>query len=167
MELRAYGANLWSSTMVNSTSLDDAMTTGFSRLFAYISGGNKDSAKIDMTSPVLVKVVPGSGPNCASTFTVSFFVPESYQNAAGPPLPTNNLVFIQTIPALNVVVREFSGMAQQQDIISQAAQLEASVSNSTLVAAADGDNWWFAGYDPPFRLSNRHNEVWIAVSPKA
>jgi SOUL heme-binding protein len=25
------------------------------------------------------------------------------------------------------------------------------------------DTWWFAGYDPPFRVSGRHNEVWVPV----
>ena len=46
-----------------------------------------------MTAPVTVKVVPGAGPNCESTFTVSFYVGAEY--AENPPKPTNPDVFIQ------------------------------------------------------------------------
>ena len=155
LQLRAYPSKLWASTQINSTSLDDAMSTGFSRLFEYISGANANSAKIDMTAPVLVKVLPGSGPNCASVFTVSFFVPFSYQSAAGPPKPTSSLVYIESIPAMDVAVNEFGGFAKQDAIIAKAAQEEQAVSASSSFTEADGEVWWYAGYDPPFRLSNR------------
>lgn len=49
------------------------------RLFAYISGGNVEGKKIDMTAPVRARVVPGPGPTCESYFTVSFFVPFDLQ----------------------------------------------------------------------------------------
>jgi len=167
LELRVYETYLWSSTQIQGTSLDDATTEGFNRLFAYISGDNEAGQKIDMTSPVLVKTVPGSGPNCVSTFTVSFFVPFTYQTSVGPPKPTSSLVYIETIPSMEVAVNEFGGFAEQKTIIAQAAVEQAAVSNSSQVVNADGENWWYAGYDPPFRLTNRHNEVWIQVAAKA
>jgi hypothetical protein len=119
-----------------------------------------------MTAPVAVKVTPGSGPNCASTFKVSFFVPFVYQTADGPPKPTSTDVFIETIPQMNVAVVEFSGFANQVATVQSASVLASQVVNSTTVALADGESWWFAGYDPPFRLTNRHNEVWVAVKAK-
>lgn len=73
-------------------------TTGdiaFHRLFDYISGANEASQKIDMTAPVLNYIQPGAGPNCNSTFTVSFFVPWAYQTEEGPPKPTSEDVFIE------------------------------------------------------------------------
>lgn len=168
LELRSYGSNLWSSTVVNGTSLDDATSEGFNRLFDYISGANDAKQKIDMTAPVLVKVVPGSGPNCASSFKISFFVPFAYQTPnSPPPKPTSFDVFIETIPSMDVAVAEFSGFAQQKTLIAKAAEEEVQVSNSTLVTVSDGEVWYFAGYDPPFRLTNRHNEVFIPVKPKA
>jgi len=168
LELRSYASNKWSSTVVNGTSLDDAMTTGFDRLFEYISGANDAQASIDMTAPVLVKVTPGAGPNCASSFKVSFFVPFKYQSPSGPfpPKPTSDLVFIETIEAMNVAVAEFSGFAQQKTIIAKAAEEEQLVANSTEMVASEGEEWFFAGYDPPFRLTNRHNEVFIPVEHK-
>ncbi len=130
IEVRAYGSNLWSSTDIYGVSLDDAMDTGFQRLFDYISGDNEAKAAIPMTAPVLVKVLPGAGPNCNSTFTVNFFVPFEYQTDAGPPKPTSDLVYTSTIDAMNVAVSEFGGFAKQTEIIAKAAGLETAVSKS-------------------------------------
>ena len=167
VELRTYQGNLWVSTLIEGTSLDAATSTGFSRLFNYISGANAGGSKIEMTAPVAVKVFPGSGPNCVSTFKVSFFIPFAYQSpAAGPPAPTSADVFLETIPAMEVAVSEYSGFTNEAATVPKAAELAAQVQNSSSLALADDESWWFAGYDPPFRLTNRHNEVWISVKPK-
>lgn len=55
------------------------MRGSFMKLFDYISGGNSGKTKIPMTSPVVTKIEPGQGPNCESTFTMSFYNPYSYQ----------------------------------------------------------------------------------------
>lgn len=60
------------------------MRGAFMKLFDYISGGNSAKAKIPMTAPVLTKIEPGQGPNCESTFTMSFYNPYNYQVCAGP-----------------------------------------------------------------------------------
>jgi len=73
-------------------------------------------------------VLPGAGPNCNSTFTVSFFVPFEFQTAAGPPASTSDLVYTSTIDAMGVAVSEFGGFAKQTEIIAQAAKLESAVS---------------------------------------
>jgi hypothetical protein len=58
---------------------DSAMRGSFMKLFDYISGGNSGKTKIPMTGPVLTKIEPGQGPNCESTFTMSFYNPYTYQ----------------------------------------------------------------------------------------
>lgn len=164
LEVRSYPSFLWSSTSINSTSYDEAVMTGFQRLFDYISGANIDSKSIEMTSPVLVKVLPGTGPNCNSTFTVSFFVPFEYQTSTGPPKPTSGLIFTETIGPLDVAVMSYDGFSSQSKVIHMAKDLYESVSNSTLLSLREDDGSWFsAGYDPPFRVVGRHNEVWAAV----
>ncbi len=167
LEVRNYQSNLWSSTDIKGTSLDDAMDEGFDKLFQYISGANEGQVKIPMTAPVLVKVLPGAGPNCESTFTVSFFVPFDYQTSAGPPSPSDPTVYTQRIDAMNVAVSEFGGFAKSKEIIAKAAQLSSEVEASADVKEDTGSlsegSWFFAGYDPPFRVSNRHNEVWIKL----
>ena len=165
IQVRAYKDLIWASTDVMETNINRAGSIGFDRLFAYISGENELNIAIDMTSPVLNRIVPGAGPNCNSTFTVSFFAPYDYQTATGPPKPTNPDVYLQTIPPLYVAVSEFGGYASNDEIIARTAALEKQVSTSSDIAVDTtvGDSWYYASYDPPFRISNRHNEVWVPV----
>ena len=146
------------------TDIDAAMDTGFQRLFSYISGENEGNIHVNMTAPVLTRVLPGAGPNCESTFEISFFTPFGFQSVDNaPPKPTNPDVYIQTIGAMNVAVNEFSGFAKSKEIIAHAAKLESDVTADTSIEPENEDIWYYAGYDPPFRLSNRHNEVWVPL----
>ena len=166
VEVRQYPSYLWASTNVSSTDLDAAADIGFDRLFDYISGANADGVAIDMTSPVLNRIVPGAGPNCNSTFIISFFVPYSYQaDGKPPPQPTSDDVYVSAIGPLTVAVSEFGGFASQKELVARAAKLESDVDKADGLAAADedSDDWFFAGYDPPFRLTGRHNEIWLPV----
>ena len=127
-EVRTYESSWWASTNVSSISLDEASSIGFHRLFNYISGENDSGGAIDMTSPVLNQVIPGAGPNCNSTFIVSFYAPFVYQADPGPPQPTSPEVYVQKMPAMQVAVSEFGGFANQKVVITEAAALEAEVS---------------------------------------
>lgn len=118
-----------------------------------------------MTSPVLNYIQPGAGPNCNSTFTVSFFTPYGFQTEEGPPAPTSADVYIEKKPAVTVAVVEYSGFAQSSDITAAAAQLNEDIAASADIRVdpkADG-NYFFAGYDSPYHLNNRHNEDWLPV----
>jgi len=166
LEVRFYDSALWASTNVSSISLQQAESIGFNRLFDYISGANEAGTAIDMTAPVLTKVIPGAGPNCNSTFIVSFFTPFLYQTAAGPPAPTNPLVYLNQLEALTVAVSVFGGFQNQKLVLAEAAKLEAEVSTDSSVQADSstyGDSWFVAGYDAPFKLTGRHNEIWLPV----
>lgn len=163
--MRHYDSLLWASTNVSGVSIEAAGDVAFGRLFGYISGANAAGTAVDMTAPVLNRVVPGAGPNCNSTFTISFFTPYALQTDAGPPAPTADDVFVGTIGPLAVAVAEFPGFAHDDDIVAHAAALEEAVEAADGLAmdAAFGDSWWFAAYDSPYRLTNRHNEVWVPV----
>ena len=161
-EVREYPAHLWASTQILGIDLDKADDTGFGRLFKYISGANVASEKIEMTAPVRTFVSPGQGPNCGSNFTVSFYVPYAYQppNPA-PPQATSDDVFIEHSPAMRVAVISYGGFPSQTTAVAHADTLAKALTADGV--AFDAKTWFAASYDPPFRIVDRHNEVWFVV----
>ena len=184
-DLRRYAPSLWVSTVVTGASYDaavnqvsrsplplaapracprvrDALTLqraqGFNRLFAYIGGANAAGAKVPMTAPVAVDVAPGAGPTCGSNFTVSFFVP---QGAAPAPAPTSAEVFFTQLPVRDVYVASFGGWANQQKVIAKAAALSQALAEAGVSVDAQDEGFTVAQYDSPFRLADRHNEIWL------
>eukprot|EP01094_Clydonella_sp_ATCC50884_P019683 TRINITY_DN3912_c0_g1_i2.p2 TRINITY_DN3912_c0_g1~~TRINITY_DN3912_c0_g1_i2.p2 ORF type:complete len:140 (-),score=36.50 TRINITY_DN3912_c0_g1_i2:15-377(-) len=57
VEMRQYAAARWLSTNITGEVFDRAISTGFHRLFDYISGQNVDAIKVDMTSPGTIPIV--------------------------------------------------------------------------------------------------------------
>ncbi|XP_062981772.1 heme-binding protein 2 [Elgaria multicarinata webbii] len=156
-EIRQYEPAKWVCTSVKTVEWDSAINTGFMKLFNYIKGKNEKGIKIDMTAPVTCYVQPGAGPFCESITTVSFYVPSQHQ--ANPPKPSEADVFIETRPTITVFVRSFGGFTNakknQEEILALAESLR-----------RDGRGfqekvYYSAGYDSPFKLLNRHNEVWL------
>lgn len=159
-EIRTYHATNWVSTSLSGTDWDAAMSTGFHRLFKYIGGTNQNKVKVEMTAPVSCRVVPGAGPACESQFTVSFYIPEEHQSA--PPQPTDPDVFIENRKAFTAYVRTFGGFANEQSKRDELLKLLESLKRDG--AEYVDQPFYVAGYDSPFKLTNRRNEVWILKS---
>ncbi|GMI23894.1 hypothetical protein TrRE_jg1808 [Triparma retinervis] len=166
LEVRSYDTLLWASTSVQSSSATDAGDIAFGRLFGYLSGANEAGQKIDMTAPVLNYIQPGEGPNCNTTFTVSFFVPWEFQTKSGPPPPTASDVSISLKEIGSVAVSSFGGFAKDEDMVSHASDLSADILDSKdldFAPEAEAGSYFFVAYDSPYTLMNRHNEDWIGV----
>ncbi|XP_035693366.1 heme-binding protein 2-like [Branchiostoma floridae] len=152
-EERLYEPAKWTSASVTGT-YSAAVSAGFGKLFQYISGNNKDQAKIPMTVPVLTKIQPGQD------FIVSFFVP--YADQASPPEPSDPDVFTNPLPQMTAYVRHFSGYAGDADWVANANALAKSLDNATI--SYHRDFYYTAGYNSPFQPVDRHNEVWFIKS---
>ncbi|GBF89883.1 hypothetical protein Rsub_02587 [Raphidocelis subcapitata] len=144
----------WVSTKGEAMSMDEMMRGGFMKLFNYISGSNAAKSKIDMTSPVLTKIEPGQGPACNSKFTVNFYVPGS-----GSPAPTEAGVFLSNLPAMEVYVAAYGGYSSND--VAKAKAAEAMEALKAAGEPFDASYWFVAGYDSPYSVIGRHNEVWI------
>lgn len=132
------------------TGYERAVAMGFYKLFKYISGENLTGQKLEMTAPVRVVVTPGTGPACADKFSIAFFI---------PPPASDPTVSIVTTPESTYYSHGFSGWATGATYADRARSVAAALEG----AGREIDDSYFgtAGYDSPFRLRNRHNEVWL------
>lgn len=155
-EIRSYEAAKWVSTTVMNQSYRSAGRTAFGKLFSYISGANEGGVKIDMTAPVTARVIPTTTSALGNNMTYSFFIPFEFQD--NTPAPTSADVFFTNMADFEVYVRSFGGFASSKDWTRHSNILKAALDNDNL--PYDTRYFYTAGYDSPFTLFNRHNEVW-------
>merc|ERR1711951_6832 len=160
-EMRKYPAIKWISTDVQDVMPHDGPehSKAFYRLFHYIDGSNDANAKIPMTAPVTMRIMPGEGPNCESNYTMSFFIPIDFQTST--PQPTEEGVYIEERPEFHVVARRFGGFPTDLTFSAEAATLYSlAVEKEFLPKDVP---LWTAGYSGPSVIINRRNEVWLEL----
>ncbi|KIY97972.1 heme binding protein 2 [Monoraphidium neglectum] len=113
-----------------------------------------------MTAPVLARVQSGN-------VTVGFYNPYKYQGPTGSaaPAPTDPSVYIQQLPSLEVYVLSYGGLTSSATQKQKRDELAAALKAAKL--PFDSSTWFTAGYDAPYQLLNRHNEVMIPATPVA
>lgn len=155
-EIREYDASAWISTSLAGVDYNSASRQMFQRLFDYIQGKNDKKQKIDMTAPVIIRLIPGPGPACESNFTMSFYMSNSISD---PPQPTDPTVFLEQAPVFRAYVRQFGGyIVKIEDWVNEAQQLIKAINNPSVYVS---DYYYTAGYNSPFQIFNRHNEIWF------
>ncbi|XP_067318647.1 heme-binding protein 2-like [Anolis sagrei] len=152
-EGRRYPPSSWVGTRVQDGSKYVAAAfKSFWRLFRYIHLGKNDrKATIPMTSPVLARVEEADG-----AFEVYFMVPEAFRD--DPPKPTEETVFLTTFPELETYARFFGGWMTDDVHESQLLALDEALRRDQ--RATKPGVHYVAGYNSPFELFNRRNEVW-------
>ncbi|CAL4072919.1 unnamed protein product, partial [Meganyctiphanes norvegica] len=156
-EERHYPARKWASTKMKSISRDETISPMFRSLFNYISGKNEQNIRVEMTTPVTTHVEPGAGPTCESSFVMSFLVPDFHQES--PPTPFKP-VYTTERPAMNVLTRRFGGYVTDQIIIDEAKALSEDIQKNG-EENVDFEHFYLAGYDPPYKIMYRRNEIWF------
>jgi len=152
-ELRCYPELKWVSTNGVNTGSWNVGKQPFMRLFKYISGENSEKEKIDMTAPVTMKHAMIKDV-VSSKYTMSFYI-----TSEKPPTPDNPLVRITTTPKTCYYVHSFGGFANSERNQKQLNVLMAELKK--LGITFNQSAMWTAGYDSPWKLLNRHNEVWV------
>jgi len=163
--IREYPAADWVGSSFEGPSasdLDVFRVKGFENGFAYISGANVANIEIPMAAPVLYKIVPGSGPACNTTFTVSFFIPFMFQGEA--PQPTARGVSVTRQQKLQVAVHSFGGFARTWDNNWAPELMKLGNALQKRGVGFSQAEEWGAVYNSPFQPFNRHNEVWLRTN---
>lgn len=75
------------------------------------------------------------------------------------PQPSSDLVFIQPSGPASYWVLSYSGWASEKTMLNRALVVIKALDDAG--KKYDASYFFSAGYDSPFRLTGRHNEVWI------
>ena len=150
-ELRAYEASLFTSVKLNTSAYGEASGSGFRVLANYIFGGNEDSQKIAMTSPVAMSL--------EDSMTMMFMVPSSYKKE-NLPKPNNSNIKFKEMPPKKMAAIRFSGWANDEKIEEHKQLLIKGLNKQGIPFK---EPFYFMGYDPPYEIINRRNEVVVEV----
>ncbi|GFS89121.1 heme-binding protein 1 [Trichonephila clavipes] len=153
-EIRSYPSLTWATTTEEDQLARVARYKAFMRLFEYISGKNDRSQTINMTVPVRMKMTPHGE---KMIHEMSFMVPAEL--AQNPPAPENKLITISKEDPKIYAVRMFSGYVWRQATWDKEAEnLKNSVKEDETI---DSSEFYQVGYDAPFEIFDRRNEIWM------
>lgn len=151
-EIRHYPAAIMAKISSTSKSYRDLGYSGFSKLAQYIFGGNSDKKQIAMTSPVHMDI--------GDTISTMAFVMPSYFKMEDLPTPNNSEVQIETSEPEYVAVIQFSGFANTASIHKHSVMLEKLLKEKGISYYG---NFRFLGYNPPYQIFGRRNEIIVAI----
>jgi hypothetical protein len=128
-------------------------SSGFKKLANYIFGGNQEKKQIAMTAPVHMDVSD-------SLSSMSFVMPANYMKD-NLPLPNDSTVKINTTSDEYVAAIKFEGFASEKDIKFYTEKLEKALKEKGISYYG---HFRFLGYNPPYQLMGRKNEIIISVN---
>lgn len=152
-ELRYYPSATMAMITTNVKTYKELGSTGFRKLAGYIFGGNQENKKIAMTSPVHMEMTD-------TLARMSFVMPTNY-NKDNLPVPTNSEVIITTTPDEYVAAITFGGFASQDAIKKNISKLETALKEKQITYYG---NFRYLGYNPPYQLFGRRNEIIVAIN---
>jgi len=152
-EIRYYPSAMMAMISSTSKSYRDLGSSGFGKLAKYIFGGNDEKKQIAMTSPVHMDIND-------TTSTMAFVLPSGY-NQDNLPKPNDSSIAIRVSEPEYVAVIKFGGFASTESINKYIAILQKSLQEAGL---SHHGNFRFLGYNPPYQIFGRRNEVIVALN---
>ncbi|XP_045897238.1 heme-binding protein 2 [Micropterus dolomieu] len=157
-EVRHYDSVKWVATDETSFFQEIAQVRAFRRLYDYITGANVNGTKIQMTTPVVVKIMDKKFWEMG-VYTLYFLLPAEHQK--DPPKPTNDKVYFRDTPDVNMYVLSYGGWMTSLSDKNKAYSLSSALDSA---GAEYKKGFHYAvGYNSPMTLFNRHNEVWFVA----
>jgi len=150
-EIRKYPEMIMASASLGNGTYSDLSSKGFRTVASYIFGNNDAEKKISMTSPVVSTL--------GKDIKMSFIMPSEYE-IEQLPNPNNKNVKIQLVKEKTLAVIGFSGFANDSDIKEHSNNLKILLKKSGI---ENTGQVFFYGYNPPYQLLNRTNEIAIEI----
>jgi hypothetical protein len=155
MEIRFYPAATLASVQTSARNYRELANSSFRRVAGYIFGGNDASMKIAMTSPVHMDISDSGS-------SMGFVMPAEY-HADDLPKPNDPGISILKTPDEYVAAITFSGFATDQSISEHAHELEKMLREKGIPFHG---HFRYLGYNPPYQIIGRKNEVIVTVEWK-
>ncbi|XP_013785549.1 heme-binding protein 2-like [Limulus polyphemus] len=155
-EEREYPPTTWIMTSVQATNYRELGSELYTKLRSYLKGNNDQGLSFNMTTPVRTRIDQGTCATCASTYSMSFFLPRALQK--DPPKPLDPSVNVLVEPKTRYFVSIFDGFASYEDWIRHANKLALKLDERNDM---EKNYYYTAEYDSPRRRSRRRNEVWM------
>ena len=150
-EIRSYEATLFTSVKLSTKGYKNSSSKGFSILAGYIFGNNERNEKISMTSPVTMTL--------EYSMTMMFMVPKELKKEMLPK-PNQSLIKFKDEPAKKVAAIKFSGWANDKKIEKYKQELKSALDSEGIPYS---DRFYFLGYNAPYEVFNRKNEVIVEL----
>lgn len=150
-EIRKYEATLFTSVTLTSKGYKNTSSQGFSILAGYIFGKNDRKEKISMTSPVSMSLEDST--------TMMFMVPKKL-NKETLPKPEQSGIEFKEEPAKVLAAISFGGWANDAKIEKYKNELKAALDAQGITYF---NKFYFFGYNAPFEVFNRKNEVLVEL----
>lgn len=150
-EVRKYESAIFSSVRLNANSYKETSGIGFGILAGYIFGDNATKEKIAMTSPVTMEISDSS--------KMSFMVPKG-MDLDKLPKPNNKKIVFETQNEKIVAAIQFDGWANDEKIEFYKSILIEELKKQNL---DHYNKFSYLGYNPPFEVVDRRNEVVVEL----
>lgn len=152
-EIRYYPKTVMASVSMNVNKYKDLSGSGFQVLAGYIFGSNQNKKEIAMTSPVHMDMGD-------TMSTMSFVMPSEY-SLEDLPQPNNQNISLHESKEEYTVSIEFGGFATDKILDDKTNELKNWVNLNSM--PVDG-NYRFLGYNPPYQMLDRRNEVIVTLT---
>lgn len=154
-EIRFYPSATFATIQSNAKSYRELANSGFRKLAGYIFGGNEANRNISMTSPVHIDVND-------SVSSMSFVMPSDFDRT-NLPKPKDPTVKIVTTSDEYVAAIRFGGYATDKDLKHYEEKLKDLLSKKEIKTFG---HYRYLGYNPPYQIFGRRNEVIVSVDWK-
>jgi hypothetical protein len=150
-EIRKYDSALFSSVKLSKKGYKESSSEGFGILAGYIFGENESNEKIAMTSPVIMEL--------GDTSKMMFMVPKN-KNLGNLPNPKNSKIVFEKQEEKIIAAIRFDGWANDEKIKKYKSILRDELVKEKINFE---NKFIFLGYNPPYDVMNRRNEVVVEL----
>ena len=151
VELRLYPKMIVAKTSLSDKSFENQGSNGFRTIANYIFGGNEKNQKIAMTAPVVMEM--------SDSATMYFVMPKQYKKE-DLPNPSSKNVRISEESSKTLAVISYGGFSSDKKIQKHQKELmKVLMKNNIKTKGA----YMYMGYNAPWDVINRRNEVAIEV----